>query len=1167
MTECSVCGAENLPGHKFCSNCGARLQTVCPNCQAENDPGNRFCFNCGTGLQTIPDASDADAERPPTQPQGEKTERRFVSVLFADLVGFTTFSEHRDPEDVREMLTLYFDQCREIIERYGGEVDKFIGDAVMGVWGAIESHEDDAERATRAAMDLVEMVAVLGDEIDVPELAARAGVLSGETAVGPGGNEKGLVVGDLVNTASRLQSIAPPGGVLIGASTADLVAERIDLAPAGNHGVKGKEEAVTAYRPTHVMTESDRQSGEGGIEGPFVGRDDELRVLKDQLHAVGRDGKARLVSVVGEGGIGKTRLAKELLRYIEGIAEDIYYHRGRSPSYGDGVTFWALGEMVRQRARIAEGDDSPKARLRLRTMVADYVQNEDEQRWIEPRLAALIGLTEMPSGDRSELFSALRTFFQRIAERGTVLMVFEDLHWADDGLIDFVDELVERSNHHPILVLTLARPELLERRSQWGVARKRTLSMHLSRLEQEPMRQLVAGLAPGLPASMVERISQRSAGVPLYAVEFIRMLVNGDQLVHVGGAYEFRGSDSELMIPDSLSAIIGARLDKLSSTEQGLIQDASVLGYSFSGSALAAQRDEGIESIEPMLRDLVRNELLEFDEDPQSPERGQYRFVQGLIKEVAYGRMNRAEKVARHLAIAADLESVGDPEFAGIVAGHYAFAAEADPSNTELVRKAGRALSGAAERAASLHSYEQAAGLYKQVIGLANEDAQVASNQVLYSRYADLAGLPDADRVVREALAWYQEADHENGIVAATTELVYQLAGSFRTTEAVDIALPVYESTPRRKTIEWMRLANATSRALMLANRLDEAVPIADEVLDANEELGEIAIGIDALINKGTALANSRHWLEGTIILRGAGEMAREHELLRLTVRAVNNISAVALVDDQRSLISDSYFEMLERLGDRDYLLRARFFRGLEYTAHGRYGESIASAAVEDERDLGSFWGDWFQYARARTEMLRNGLDRNRLDDARLVLAKYESTDDPQLFDAVREALLAVAFDAQEFDQVVETVMAGSGSAINRYPTDLQVGLAAAAWAGRVDAFDAIAARLKGAPKGRVTRGLVLFAEALGHALAGRSDEVIAPYRAAVALWEEAGAPDTLAIFQAVVAKAAGPESSLGAEAGRAAYAWFSAAQSQLYLDLFEEVFPAGTENVADLAG
>jgi len=319
-----------------------------------------------------------------------------VSVLFADLVSFTTFSEHRDSEEVRSMLTVYFERSKEIIARYGGEIDKFIGDAVMGVWGAVEAHEDDAERATRAALDLVEMVSELGAEIGVDELALRAGVLSGETAVGPGGNEKGLVVGDLVNTASRLQSIAPPGGVFVGASTRDLIATNIETRHAGEHEVKGKDIPVAAFEALRVISDPSKRAAHELLEGPFVGRDDELRLLKDQLHATGREGRARLVSIVGEGGIGKTRLAQELSRYIDGIVELIYTHHGRSPSYGDGVTFWALGEMVRQRAGIAESDDPVKARMRLRTMVTEYVPDDEDQKWIEPRLAGLIGLADMP---------------------------------------------------------------------------------------------------------------------------------------------------------------------------------------------------------------------------------------------------------------------------------------------------------------------------------------------------------------------------------------------------------------------------------------------------------------------------------------------------------------------------------------------------------------------------------------------------------------------------------------------------------------------------------------------------------------------------------------------------------------------------------------------------
>jgi class 3 adenylate cyclase len=629
-------------------------------------------------------------------------------VVFADLVAFTTFSESRDAEDVRSMLTDYYERCRNIIARFGGTTDKFIGDAVMGVWGAESSHEDDAERATRAALELVDMVAGLGKEIGVPELAARAGVLSGEAAVGPGGNDQGLVVGDLVNTASRLQSIAPSGGVLVGQSTRDLVGSVVEFDPLGEQHVKGKDIPVAAYRAVRVLgLSSQHQGGELG-EGPFVGRDDELRLLKDQLGAAGRERRARLVSVVGEGGIGKTRLSRELLRYVDGIAETVFYHSGRSPSYGDGVTFWALGEMIRQRAGITEDEDDSKSRMKLRTTVADFAPEPEDQRWIEPRLAGLIGLAPMPKGDRSELFSALRTFFQRIADRGPVVMVFEDLHWADEGLLDFIEELVERTTQHPVLVLTLARPELLERRPGWGSSRKRTMSMHLGRLEGADMRELVAGLAPGLPDETVLRIADRTAGVPLHAVEFIRMMLNTGQLVAEGERFRLVDEGEDLTIPDSVSAIIGARLDRLSSDERSVVQDASVLGLSFMLPSVVEMRGSSTEGIDSVLRGLVRREILEFDEDPRSPERGQYRFVQSLIREVAYARLSKAERVSLHLQVAHRFEEADDIELAGMIASHYASAAAADADNAELAGKARSAVISAAERAASLHSDSQA---------------------------------------------------------------------------------------------------------------------------------------------------------------------------------------------------------------------------------------------------------------------------------------------------------------------------------------------------------------------------------------------------------------------------------------------------------------------------
>ena len=338
MIPCSNCSTENPADSRFCGNCGASLAQSCPSCSHENPAGNHFCANCGSPLQAKVPAGVSGAQVVPTagSTAGEPGERRFVSVLFADLVGFTTFSESRDPEDVRAMLTRYFDRARDVIERFGGEVEKFIGDAVTAFWGATHAQEDDAERAVRAALELVDAVEALGDELGIPELAVRAGVLSGETAVGAGGNERGMIVGDIVNTAARLQSVADPGSVFVGEATKQLTEAAIRYESAGEREVKGKASSVSVWRAIAVVGERGGRGKWEVLEPPFVGRDDELRLLKDQLHATTRDGTARLVSIVGEAGIGKSRLAWELLKYMDGLTEVFRWHQGRSPAYDPG---------------------------------------------------------------------------------------------------------------------------------------------------------------------------------------------------------------------------------------------------------------------------------------------------------------------------------------------------------------------------------------------------------------------------------------------------------------------------------------------------------------------------------------------------------------------------------------------------------------------------------------------------------------------------------------------------------------------------------------------------------------------------------------------------------------------------------------------------------------
>ncbi len=572
--NCAACGTENEVGRKFCLECGAALARACPACGLPNPATGKFCGECGTALTTpsAPEAPDA-AEAQPAVATPQTTERRLVSVLFLDLVAFTTLSEQRDPEEMRGLLDSYFETARTVIGRHGGVVEKFIGDAVMAVWGTPVTHEDDAERAVRAGLELVAAVTALGAESDAP-LRARCGVLTGEAATTQGQDHQGMVTGDMVNTAARLQSAAEPGWVLVGDATYRAASGAVAFEPAGELTLKGKEQPVHAWRALRVVAERQGQN-RMMIEPPFVGRTEELRILKEMLHATGREGKARVVSVTGIGGIGKSRLAWELLKYVDGLQETVWWHHGRCPSYGDGITFWALGEMVRMRAGIAETDAPGVSRSKLAAAVARQVPDEGERKWLEPRLAFLLGLEERPTGGGDELFAAWRTFFERISEQGIVAMVFEDLQWADAGLLDFIESLLEWSRNRPIFVVTLARPELADRRPNWGAGTRNVLGLHLEALPDATMAELVHGMVPGADAPTVSRIVERAEGMPLYAVEMIRMLADRGVLRAGGDAYELVGNLGQLEVPETLHALIASRLDGLTLEDRALLQDAA----------------------------------------------------------------------------------------------------------------------------------------------------------------------------------------------------------------------------------------------------------------------------------------------------------------------------------------------------------------------------------------------------------------------------------------------------------------------------------------------------------------------------------------------------------------------------------------------------------------
>jgi class 3 adenylate cyclase/tetratricopeptide (TPR) repeat protein len=892
---CTNCGTENRPGAKFCIECGTPFAATCPNCGTVNPPGAKFCSECATALggSASPGDGAAGAAAPgaarspaPTSAgngagHGPVAERRLVSVLFADLVGFTPFAAARDAEDVREVLSRYFDIASDIIGRYGGTIEKFIGDAVMAVWGAPIAREDDAERAVRAALELVDAVPSLGAGIQ-----ARAGVLTGEAAVTLGKLNEGMVAGDMVNTASRLQSAAAPGVVLVGETTQRAAAGAIAFEAAGEQVLKGKAAPVEAWRALRVVAERGGRNRSEALEAPFVGRDEELRLVKDLFHASGREGRSRLISVIGPGGIGKTRLSWEFLKYVDGLLDQVWWHTGRSPAYGDGITFWALGEMVRRRAGLAEADDEATTRERIAAIIKRHVPDDEEARWIEAALLALLGVggSGAPIGSE-QLFAAWRTFFERLAATSPVVLVFEDLHHADTGLLDFIDHLMEWSRSVPITVVTLARPDLLERRPAWGAGKRSFTSVYLEPLPKHEMERLLAGLVPGLPASAVDRIVARADGIPLYAVETVRMLLAQGQLVLEGETYRPTGNLDDLAVPETLTALIAARLDGLDQTDRALVEDAAVLGQSFTVVGLAAVSGQPADSLQPRLRALVRRELLVLDLDPRSPERGQYAFVQALIREVAYNTLSRKDRKARHLAAARYFEAMETDELAGGLAGHYLAAQRLAADEAEanaLAAQARIALRGAAERAAALGSYEQARTFLEQALEVTTDPADRAE---LHERaYLVASHVLEVEPIVRHAAAAEAErrktGDREAIAIAGALHVRAVDAFTQDPVKALGMIESLWaEFSDLEQTAAGVALMDRFVRVYRGLADGQHALEWANRVLPIAERVGDLESITSGLVGRGVSLLIVGRPREGVVLLRGAHQLALANEL------------------------------------------------------------------------------------------------------------------------------------------------------------------------------------------------------------------------------------------------------------------------------------------------
>ena len=694
-------------------------------------------------------------------------------MLFCDVAGFTPLSEVRDPEAVRELLSRYFEITRTIVGRYGGVVEKFIGDAVMAVWGTPVATEGDAERAVRAALDLLAAVADLGAEADVPGLAARAGVVTGEVAVTLGAVGEGMVAGDAVNTAARVQAAGEPGQVLVDTATQRLAGSAVGFADAGEHELKGKADLARLWRATRVLAGVGGSQRIDGLDAAMTGRDAELRTIKELFHAAAGRRVPRLVLISGPAGVGKSRLGWEFEKYVDGLAQEVWWHRGRCLSYGDGVAFWALAEIVRQRLGIAEEDPAEAAARKLAEGLDRFVPDPAERAYAGVRLGRLLGVpVEGDNGDvlsREELFAGWRLFVERLAAENPVVLLVEDAQHADAGLLDFLDYLVDWVRDLPIYVLVFARPELSQARPGFGAGRNRSM-LTLDPLDSASMDALVDALVPGMPAVARAAITSQAQGVPLFAVEMVRSLIDRDIVQPVEGVYRLTGDIGELAVPESLHALLAARLDALDPDVRRLVADAAVLGITFPAEALIAVSGRDEPAVRAALAELVRREVFTVSADPLSPERGNYGFAQNMLRQVAYGTLSRRDRKARHLAVATHLRAAlpGDgEEVAEVIARHYRDALEAVPGDPDIGPIRGQAIGAlirAAERAERTGAPALAAASYAAAADLT------------------LAGPPDAAHAegARQSAGMLWERAADAACINADWALAIELAGRAR---------------------------------------------------------------------------------------------------------------------------------------------------------------------------------------------------------------------------------------------------------------------------------------------------------------------------------------------------------------------------------------------------
>nr|WP_281167852.1 adenylate/guanylate cyclase domain-containing protein [Longispora albida] len=851
---CHQCGRVAGPGDRFCGGCGTQLALTCDHCGAGIQPGTAFCTSCGTAHAkpgTTPEPSQSSTQE----------DRRRVSVLFVDLVGFTPYAEQTDPEQVRAMQNSFFATARRVIRQHGGVVEKYIGDAVMALFGAPVATETDPLRCVRAGLELQR--ALIRQAPDAG-LRFRVGITTGEalvdTAAARDGGQ-GIVTGDVVNTASRLQSAAPAGGVLVDSTTYLATREAVRYTEQPPMLLRGRSAPKEVWLAEALFR---RRPPEEADNTPMVDREHELGLLVNALHRAVRDRVPQLVTILGRAGIGKSRLVRELYTHAERIGSHVCWRTGYCPPFGEDVTFAALADIVKAHAGVLDTDKAEEARARLRLALREVGAEENGR--LADALAPLVGLSgsQLAAEDVGSLW---RRYLVSISQQRPLVLVFEDIHLADPAMLHFVELLAGRAKDLPLLVLCTARPELLESEPTWAGAVAGSLTISLPPLRDTDIATMYAQMfgQAVFPPEMLAPLVEFADGNPLYAHEYARMLIEQGSL---RGALH---QDDDLPMPDNVHAVIANRIDLLDPADRTILQAAAVVGTQFWPGAVAAAVGRPAESIERALRRLEQRDLV--TEQPESTMAGQaeYRFRHVLVREVCYQRLPRTERIARHERTAAWLTGVSTgraDDLAEPIARHrvaaYDIALSLGLESLSYAATARSALAAAARRAFRLYALDRAATHVERALQLCREDEpdtvsgrlqlELLSTELSFYRDTDAFLASDgANQLTMLSERLETAGDLPSAARAAT------LCGSVAMRSADQggalrwLGLAVERFTDLPDSEEKATAHAELARALMLNLQHDPAAEHSEAALEMSERLGLVEVSANAMITMGTA--------------------------------------------------------------------------------------------------------------------------------------------------------------------------------------------------------------------------------------------------------------------------------------------------------------------------